>query len=411
MLTSISIQNKPEKDFFKSIVANAKFNSLQQVLNVRVGINNFANFSFICKSSLLMRDVVLNSPYVSAWARSTQVLNDTDSKYSIYRSAIDENDSYNLKLITQMEDLFKDNHTQDNIRCLVPLNSLTEYAFTCDIMTLVYMSFMLEKIVNSQSSLKPEAEVFFDYLLEVFDSYNISLNDLRASYTDQLKYQFQSIGSNDKSLSLLTGLESYYLNTTYSVVGQLFRHRTLYKKFQHNSLSTQSNNYIENLLIDSKHLTSIEDYREIDLHPEVSELIKSNTKNANNIYQLLQGSIIPIELNGTPESIRKMLSQRSCCINDTAHFKHIFIDFKNRHPNSSIYPPCKNNVKKFGCYVGYVNESRVKGEEKTQVPCPIWSDIHLPEALAKQSRNNKKFEWYYNSLTSWKAWKNKIELS
>ena len=82
---SFNVLTKPEKDLFNVIQSNAKFKSLNDIIKTKVGINNFYNFSITLKSSILFRDIVLNSQFVSAWARSTQVLNDNDSKYARYK--------------------------------------------------------------------------------------------------------------------------------------------------------------------------------------------------------------------------------------------------------------------------------------------------------------------------------------
>ena len=67
------------KDVWKNIVQNAKFDKIEQILATKVGINNFLHISINFQTSVLLRDIIVNSPFVSAWGRSTQVLNDTDS--------------------------------------------------------------------------------------------------------------------------------------------------------------------------------------------------------------------------------------------------------------------------------------------------------------------------------------------
>lgn len=79
------VLTKPKKDLFKVVQANAKFKTLNDVLRTKVGINNFYNFSIAIESSIVMRDIILNSQFVSGWARSSQVLNKTDSKFAGYR--------------------------------------------------------------------------------------------------------------------------------------------------------------------------------------------------------------------------------------------------------------------------------------------------------------------------------------
>ena len=52
---------KPEKDLYKRVQANAKFTSLNDILRTKVGINNFYNFGIAIESSIVMRDIILNS--------------------------------------------------------------------------------------------------------------------------------------------------------------------------------------------------------------------------------------------------------------------------------------------------------------------------------------------------------------
>lgn len=55
------VLSKPDRDLFKSVQSNAKFKTLSQVVNTKVGINNFYNFSIAVKSTIAMRDIILNS--------------------------------------------------------------------------------------------------------------------------------------------------------------------------------------------------------------------------------------------------------------------------------------------------------------------------------------------------------------
>ena len=76
------VLTKSKKDLFKTVQSNAKFKTLSDVVRTKVGINNFYNFSIAIKSSIVMRDIIMNSGFVSGWARSSQVLNKTDSKFA-----------------------------------------------------------------------------------------------------------------------------------------------------------------------------------------------------------------------------------------------------------------------------------------------------------------------------------------
>ena len=76
------VLTKSKKDLSKTVQSNAKFKTLSDVVRTKVGINNFYNFSIAIKSSIVMRDIIMNSGFVSGWARSSQVLNKTDSKFA-----------------------------------------------------------------------------------------------------------------------------------------------------------------------------------------------------------------------------------------------------------------------------------------------------------------------------------------
>lgn len=397
---------KPDKDFWKEISSNAKFESLQQVLNVKVGINNFATFSFKVTSSLLTRDILLNSRYVSAWARSTQVLNETDSKYSVYKNAISEDNTLNDELISEMEALYKKGYSQDNIRTLVPLNSVTDYAFTCDIMTLVYLYFSLQRFINSPEISK--LIFYFERLLT--EEYGIDLPALYPAYKSGIDSQFQNSGISS-SLEKITGQSNYYANVTYSVVGQIMRHRNLYKTI----IMGKWFESMTSLLDRVKELTYHTNFKLMDIPDEIAGKIIDYTDKATSLDQLVQGSIFPLAINGMNGDLLKMLSQRSCFINDSAQFLQMFKDFEinsiNMKGPNKIIPPCKNNVATNGCYVEYVNKSRLRGEELTQVACPIWTANQvkkgeLDNETHLKSLNAPKSKWYYENLDSWEHWKN-----
>lgn len=368
------------KDEWKSIVQNAKFDKIEQILATKVGINNFLHISINFQTSVLLRDIILNSPFVSAWGRSTQVLNDTDSKFSVYRSI--RSDIDNSKMIEKMEELLKTNHVQDNIRMIVPLGSLTNYAINTDIMTLVKLILVLDCV---QQDLRDEATLIKKELekiaLEAFDITDEIIAKVSNSYKDDIKRDFNYLTKNLKDI---TGVDVISAPVTYSVVGQILRHRTILKNvdFDLDAVKQYTANY---------------DFDAIETPDDIALLVKEITASANSLYETVQGSIYNLNMSGYQPNIQKMFNQRSCCINDTKQFKDIM-------PANAI-PPCKCNVEKFGCYVSYVNESRLKNEEQTQIPCPIWAEA---KGLS-QWTNDKKYDYFYNNITSWNKWKKRIE--
>jgi hypothetical protein len=144
-LLSFEVLSKPEKELFKKIQSNAKFKSIGDVLKTKVGINNFYNFSICLTSSIVFRDIVLNSQFVSGWARSTQVLNDNDSKFAVYKF-LTRTDEQTAKWIQMMEKLEADGHSMDNMRSLIYLDSISDYAISIDILHLLYLAIVLECI-------------------------------------------------------------------------------------------------------------------------------------------------------------------------------------------------------------------------------------------------------------------------
>lgn len=389
---------KPEKDLFKTIQSNAKFTELSQIVKTKVGINNFYNFSIAFKSSIIFRDIVLNCPYVSGWARSTQVLNDTDSKFNSYRF-LTMTEADNDRWIDIMKLLENSGHTMDNMRCLIRLDSITDYAINTDLLHLIYLTLILNKmqmnLENNSKLLDLREEILYfkiklDELLS--ESFDIDFLDYTSMLTDAQR-EFNAIETDIAGYRFedATKEKVFDINSTYSVVGQMFRHRTLNKAY---ALDTY-----EKLLGASIFLTKNYDYSLIEVHPEISRLIKDYTCNADNIYKLVQGSIVPIVISGTTGAIYKALCQRTCYINDTPHFKDALNDFIKENPSLMLTPPCKFNGK--NCYVSYVNSSRMKGEEFTQIPCPIWCKANgYNDAFIKASKTQKT-EWYKNNLIIW----------
>jgi hypothetical protein len=373
-VTAISLSDRNE---WKKIIANAKFTQISQLLKTKVGINNFIHLVLNFETSLLLRDIIVNSPFVSAWGRSTQVLNKTDSAFSVYRPVYSEYEKYHEFIISEMEKLYEKKHIQDNIRMLVPLGSITNYAISIDIMTCVKLILVLNSV---QSDVYIEAKNIADQLSNILkENYDITdeiINDIKESYLYDIDKDFQYMS---KDLSKITGLEVISAPVTYSVIGQIIRHRTVFKNFNIN-------------LTEAKENTAKYSYDFIETPAEIADLIKTLTNNTKSVYELLQGSILTVNFSGYAPYIQKMFNQRSCCINDTKQFAGIM-------PAQAI-PPCKCNVEKFGCYVEYVNQSRLKNEELTQTPCPIWSES---QGINKFT-NNPKYNYFYENIMSWKKW-------
>lgn len=392
---SFNVLTKPEKDLFNIIQSNAKFKSLNDIIKTKVGINNFYNFSITLKSSILFRDIVLNSQFVSAWARSTQVLNDNDSKYAGYKFLTKSEEETN-KWINMMENFQKANHSQDNMRSLIYLDSINDYAISIDILHILYLTLVLNDIKNNvnDENIKKEVSFFLDKFSNLLLEYDIDYNNYSNMLNDALR-DFPVINaSKEVNLNDITMENVYKINATYSVIGQIWRHRTLVKKYTFN-------NY-EDELSAAKVLTKNYDYDKINVNKLISNRIVVLTINAKSFYDLCQGTILPFEFSGTTGAIHKMLSQRTCFINDSPQFQEAFEQFKNNFPNLRLLPPCKlNTTKSNNCYVGYVNESRLKGEELTQIPCPIWCKANNKLEEFENSLNSEKTKWYLKEFNEW----------
>lgn len=393
-----NVLQKPDKDFYKTIQSNAKFKSLEQVIRTKVGINNFYNFSIAFKSSIIMRDIVMNSMFVSGWARSSQVLNNTDSKFAGYRFLTKSANETN-EWVAKMEKLEAAGHSMDNMRCLITLDMITDYAINIDLLHLIYLGVVLNFVANNldetHKDLFEECMYFYSKIEDLLNAdFDIDLSDFYDMLYDALRdFNVCLFGRSKASLDEITKERVYQLDVTYSVVGQIFRHRTLVKHYR-------TNNY-HAFVNEAQLLTSKCNYKDIGVHYEISQLIQEITLNANNIYQLCQGSIVPIEISGTTGAIYKAFCQRACYINDTPHFKDAFDAFLKDNPDLKLIPPCKFNGG--NCYVGYVNESRLKGEEKTQIVCPVWAKSNCNTETFKNSLDTSKSQWYLNNIEMWKA--------
>jgi hypothetical protein len=107
-------------------------------------------------------------------------------------------------------------------------------------------------------------------------------------------------------------------------------------------------------------------------------------------------------MTGTTGAIHKALCQRTCYINDSPQFKDAFNDFSKLYEGNKdleLMPPCKFNGN--NCYVGYVNESRRKGEEKTQIPCPIYCKAKGYKDDFDNAVEAPKTQWYIENLKYW----------
>jgi len=390
------VLTKPTKDLFKQIQSNAKFKTLSDVIRTKVGINNFYNFSIMIKSSIVMRDIILNSQFVSGWARSSQVLNATDSKFSMYKFLTD-NEHDTKSWISLMEDLQSKGHSQDNMRSLIYLDSVNDYAISIDILHLLYLALVLDSMSSNVNdvNLKTEIDWFLTKIDKLLaDEYEVNYNDFK-NMLDGALVDFPVINtSKNVDLHNITGEQVYNINATYSVIGQIWRHRTLVKSYGEQTYDA--------VVCKAKDLTEKYNYSEIGMHDEIATLVKDFTSNAKSIYDLCQGTIVPFSFTGTTGAIHKTLSQRTCFINDTPQFKDAFIDFKKLHPELKLLPPCKLNATSTNqCYVGYVNESRIRGEELTQVCCPIYAKAKGYDDVFNTAVKSNKTKWYIDNLDFW----------
>lgn len=393
-----NVLTKPKKDLFKIVQANAKFKTLNDVLRTKVGINNFYNFSIAIESSIVMRDIILNSQFVSGWARSSQVLNNTDSKFAGYRF-LTRTPEQTATWVKLMELLEFQGYTMDNMRSLIYLDSITNYAISIDILHLLYLTIVLDNIYNNldetHDDLKDEVGFFLNKLNDLlYHEYDVDYGEFYPMLQDALR-DFPVINA-DKYLSVddITGEYAYRINATYSVIGQIWRHRTLVKQYA-------TKTYTE-LVNETKILTANYDYSMIGMHKDISDGVREFTAIAKSVYDLCQGSIVPFAFSGTVGAVHKALSQRTCYINDSPQFKEAFDAFKANHPTLKLLPPCKfNTTATNNCYVGYVNESRRRGEEKTQVPCPIYCKAKGYDEDFKKSAEADKTKWYVKNLELW----------
>jgi len=393
-----NVLTKPKKDLFKIVQANAKFKTLNDVLRTKVGINNFYNFSIAIESSIVMRDIILNSQFVSGWARSSQVLNNTDSKFAGYRF-LTRTPEQTATWVKLMELLEFQGHTMDNMRSLIYLDSITNYAISIDILHLLYLTIVLDNIYNNldetHDDLKDEVGFFLNKMNDLlYHEYDVDYGEFYPMLQDALR-DFPVINA-DKYLSVadITGEYAYRINATYSVIGQIWRHRTLVKQYA-------TKTYTE-LVNETKTLTTNYDYGMIGMHKDISDGVREFTAIAKSVYDLCQGSIVLFAFSGTVGAVHKALSQRTCYINDSPQFKEAFDAFKANHPNLKLLPPCKlNTTATNNCYVGYVNESRRRGEEKTQVPCPIYCKAKGYDEDFKKSAEADKTKWYVKNLELW----------
>ena len=397
-LLDFQVLAKPEKDLFKKIQSNAKFKTISDVLKTKVGINNFYNFSICLKSTIVLRDIVLNSQFVSGWARSSQVLNDNDSKFSVYKFLSRSKDETNA-WIKQMEELEAAGHSMDNMRALIYLDSIGDYAISIDILHLLYLTIVLdcihENLDQTHDDFKLEVKWFIDKFQALLLEYDVQWQDFKNSMRDAAFADFPAINGANVDIANIAREDVYSIAATYSVIGQIWRHRTLLKQYS-------AKTYSEEVEV-AKMCTKLYNFNDIGMHKDIADLVRSQTEKATNIYGLCQGTITPFKFTGTVGAIHKALSQRTCFINDSPQFKEAFEQFSRKYPKLLLLPPCKlNTTSTNSCYVGYVNESRLRGEEKTQVACPIWCKSQGKLDAYKTSLESPKTQWYLDNLDLWK---------
>ena len=190
------------------------------MIRTRVGINNFYNFSIAVKSTIVIRDIILNSSFISGWARSSQVLNNSDSKFGKY-CFLTRTKEQNKSWIDMMEKLEANGHSMDNMRSLIYLDSVGDYAFNVDILNLIYLEIVLDSIYGSleDTDMKAELLYFICKIDSLLKEYEVDYHE----FSDMLPFalsNFPAINAKQTvDLHDITKEKVYTVNATYSVCG------------------------------------------------------------------------------------------------------------------------------------------------------------------------------------------------
>ena len=115
-------------------------------------------------------------------------------------------------------------HLMDNMRSLIYLDSITNYAISIDILHLLYLTIILDSIYNNlddtYDDLKDEVGFFlykFNDLL--YYEYDIDYAEYENMFNDAIR-DFPAINVEKQiTVNDITGEYSYNIAATYSVVG------------------------------------------------------------------------------------------------------------------------------------------------------------------------------------------------
>jgi hypothetical protein len=100
----------------------------------------------------------------------------------------------------------------------------------------------------------------------IVDQYNTSWRDFINPMLDAAFFDFPAINGKKIDIADITKEDVYNVSATYSVIGQIWRHRTLVKQYS-------AHTYKEEVEA-AKICTTLYNYNEIGMHREVSELVK-----------------------------------------------------------------------------------------------------------------------------------------
>lgn len=169
-----------------------------------------------------------------------------------------------------MEELEAAGHSMDNMRSLIYLDSIGDYAISIDILHLLYLTIVLSCIHDNLDSdhedLKIEVKWFQDKFSDLLAEYDVDWKDFSKSMLNAAFYDFPAINGATIDLADVVKEDVYSVAATYSVIGQIWRHRTLMKRYS-------ADTYTDEVKV-AKVCTEQYNFNEIGMHKDIAELVK-----------------------------------------------------------------------------------------------------------------------------------------
>jgi len=114
---------------------------------------------------------------------------------------------------------------------------------------------------------KLEVKWFIDKFQTLLLEYDVQWQDFKKSMCDAAFADFPAINGANVDIANIAREDVYSIAATYSVIGQIWRHRTLLKQYS-------AKTYSEEVEV-AKMCTKLYNFNDIGMHKDIADLVRS----------------------------------------------------------------------------------------------------------------------------------------